>query len=114
MREREIRLRRDQQGRGRGVRPVARHLLRDDHGGCASGGELRHVLLVRHEADIAGAGALDAGHAADLEVGVALQAAVQPIGKLFELQSRPNLKSELFNLKSRLLRRRHRDTIEER
>ena len=93
VREREVRLRRDEQ-RGRGaVRFVACHLFGDDDRRRARRGELRHVLFVRDEADVAGTGALDAGNAADLDVAVALQAAVQPIGKLSQLQSRPNLKS---------------------
>ena len=42
-----------------------------------------------------GLGPLDARDAADLGLGIALQAAVQQIRKLFQLQNRTNLKSEI-------------------
>ena len=71
--------------------------------------ELRQVLLVRDEREVAGTGALDAGDAADLDVAVAFQAAVQPIRKLSQLQNRTNLKSGIVNLKSDMYSQAGRD-----
>src|SRR5262245_1434683 len=68
----------------RGDRSVA---AAEDHRRRARGGELRQIAGIRDERQIARLRVLDAGHAYDLHVAVAVETAVEPRGNLVELQS---------------------------
>ena len=65
---------------------VARRCRCENDGGRARLAEQRDVARIRDEGEVAGARVLDAGDAADLDVAVPLEAAVQLFGDVAQLQ----------------------------
>ena len=62
------------------------HLVGDDHRRCGSPLEMRRVLRVRVEAEIARAGLFDAGDPHDVDVAIALELTIKAFGDVPQLQ----------------------------
>ncbi len=79
--EREVRILRPQHRAGGSF-----GVLTQDHGGRASALQRSGIFAVGEEGDVAGLGLVDAGDTLDDEVAVTFEAALEPGGKIGELQ----------------------------
>jgi hypothetical protein len=80
--EREVRMRGTQHRTRRGLGPLAK-----DHSRRARPAQLRRILGIREEGQVAGPGVLDAGNPANIDVAVAFETAIDAGREILEFQS---------------------------